>query len=1011
MIRASNIKKRLREPKIYYYELNLLLKLMHPNLAVDCIELAEYVNVTAFGFGEGLSQLADFFDNLASDLQVVNPLVDQLALVDKTLGEIIDFSSYFHDVLTRFTRTGVDSVTGELVSPFVSSGEFLQVLENLPGVDLASLGVTATPSDLRYTLKLDNTIQRTVPLALDIGDALRLDVSGSIDFEFDAVLDVTFGVSLDSGLFFVETSNTSSPHFSAQVSATLDADAQARLGFLAVGVTGGMATVSASAEILLIDSMTDDATEVSPLFGFDPPSSPGKITATELASFDTGSLSNTSFDGNASLTLPLTAALGTWTSPAGAMSVVWNDIRDPVQFILDTSQIQDIVNFNAITPDNLLDGLRELPSLLRGLAEGQAFGQNLPLIGSNASGLVRVADILEGFLDELAAFETAQDFALALAAAIGGGVQIDVNQGAVEFAFGLNQQIVGGAGDRVDFSIEEGVGVAPLRFGFQADGDFEVDGAIDVGLRFGISYADNVPLEERFYVAVGPDSDAELTFRADATINADAFLGFKEYSISGGTATIAGRTNDVIDPAKDASLRLELVDPGTSAADGKISLAEFLAGPQNVFGPLVIDGAIDVDLPFVPLPSTPVGDDPRLTLVWTDLADLESLTFTHTDLDSYLADASNFSIDSPLAGIEAVISMLDGLIDVDILNIPIPFINKPLRDVLDFAEEIVSFFEAVQSANPTDALALDSAMQNAIVAAGLNQLAGRSVLLTPNPNANSAEHDPSAGNFRYLLEYDYSFLSGSQEFDVGGGLFELNASLDADITFEAELEFGISREDGFFIVDKGPSAPAEIRLIAAFDAALDRIGGTFGPLEFGVLNGQAELVGFGIGIDLVDPNNSGGKISGSELAGSFSSVVRPGFGAGTAQLVMPMGIRIGGPEGPGVTTTFSASWDASSPNGLRFGPSNSRSPTDGFSPVKYELGEFVARIVNPLLVNIQNNNPLPDEIIEGAPHGNPLNRRHALRHSGAVWRDPEGGQVGLRYPTVGAEPPDRSTER
>jgi len=80
---------------------------------------------------------------------------------------------------------------------------------------------------------------------------------------------------------------------------------------------------------------------------------------------------------------------------------------------------------------------------------------------------------------------------------------------------------------------------------------------------------------------------------------------------------------------------------------------------------------------------------------------------------------------------------------------------------------------------------------------------------------------------------------------------------------------------------------------------------------------------------------------------------------------MPMGFRIGGPSGPGVTTNFDANWNANDPAVIHFGVSgNSTNPADGFGPVNFEMGDFIRGIIGPVIQNIKQYNPLPKDLID-----------------------------------------------
>jgi hypothetical protein len=186
-----------------------------------------------------------------------------------------------------------------------------------------------------------------------------------------------------------------------------------------------------------------------------------------------------------------------------------------------------------------------------------------------------------------------------------------------------------------------------------------------------------------------------------------------------------------------------------------------------------------------------------------------------------------------------------------------------------------------------------------------------------------------------------------------------------EITFDLDLTFGLNPEDGFFILDTGDEQDPEMSLEAGFDVVFERIGGSIGPLDYGVLNGHF-LLAAGFAVNLVDPNPPASgehKITVEELVGNFSTVFDPEI-TGNASLTFPqMGIRLG-EDGPGIITSFSAYWNADNPDTFTFGPEQSPDPRDGFGPIQFELGEFVHDLIGPVLHNIKKYNPLPDELVE-----------------------------------------------
>jgi len=162
--------------------------------------LNNFQNITASAFSLGLQQLGNYLASMASsdNLPGGNFLKKKLPLVNKSLSELIDFPTFFHDALTGATNARMDASL-----PFSNAGELLDVLLHLPGVNSAATGVQVTADDLRYTLRLDTPLTRTLPFDLGTGSPLKLKLNGDVMFALNIHITLTFGVNKSDGRFFI----------------------------------------------------------------------------------------------------------------------------------------------------------------------------------------------------------------------------------------------------------------------------------------------------------------------------------------------------------------------------------------------------------------------------------------------------------------------------------------------------------------------------------------------------------------------------------------------------------------------------------------------------------------------------------------------------------------------------------------------------------------------------------------------------------------------------------------
>ena len=320
-----------------------------------------------------------------------------------------------------------------------------------------------------------------------------------------------------------------------------------------------------------------------------------------------------------------------------------------------------------------------------------------------------------------------------------------------------------------------------------------------------------------------------------------------------------------------------------------------------------------------------------------------------------LSGATNYNSTTALAGLQAVINQINNWGNISLLNTNIPLVGMPIKSLFNFIQKGTSFFQAIINAGVSSGTAFNTAVMNAITAAGLDS---GSVTLTPQ-----SDNNPSTGVFHYLLNFLYNATGMTEPFNFGSSLFTVNANVNVGVAFNANIEFGLSKATGFYIVDRSTAANPEISLDTSVTANFNKVGGNFGPIAYGISNGVA-TVAFNVGLDLVSPNGAGGKIGTGDLTNTLGAVAQPEILPGSGgTLNLPIGFYLG-TGGPGAATTFTANWNPSNPTAFYFGSGNSTNPADGFSPVEFELGDFVNGIIGPLLQDVEQYNPLPQKLID-----------------------------------------------
>src|SRR5204862_4344835 len=141
-----------------------------------------------------------------------------------------DLDTLLHEQITKYTDVVQDQVTGALNQPFQTSQQLLNLLNTSHDGSQNQATNKVENSDLKYTLQLDKTIQKTFPFQLDVSSALDLQITGSITINLVTHIDVTFGVNRDTRIFFL--TEQANPVFTADTTATLNLAGDSGLGVL-----------------------------------------------------------------------------------------------------------------------------------------------------------------------------------------------------------------------------------------------------------------------------------------------------------------------------------------------------------------------------------------------------------------------------------------------------------------------------------------------------------------------------------------------------------------------------------------------------------------------------------------------------------------------------------------------------------------------------------------------------------------------------------------------------------
>ena len=886
--------------------------------------LSNLQNVSAGSFSGGIDLLTGALESLAStSISNLGIFQKKLPLLNESIASAVNFQQFFSTNLSNLTDE-VPNASGILTSPFQNADQLLSLLKTIPG---ATATDTANGSQIIYTLSFNKTISTTVPLSLNLGSELNLNVTSTLNFSCGVAVNVQFGVDGSTGNFFIVVSNQPAVTLTPSLTATVTGSAS--LGFLSVSITNGTVSGSGSGTITLVDPQTDS------------PPTPGIITANELASSNFSSLFNLSFTGSASASLPLSSTIPGINPVTLTMS--WPDITDPTNVSFNSSALTQFLGFNGLSFQTVLGYLQNLPTLLQNLAGPKGLGGSLAFLGSSVGQAVTLAnDLNTKVITPLQSqnITTVQGLETYLASQIqqissSSTLGLNVSSSDIDFSFEFKPSYSTSA----SWSLSKSIG--PSGFlSFQTSGSAPLSASLDAKLEVGISLTNLTNPTDDFYVIEGPSSQITGSFSASVNnITATATVGYlATVGISNGTASVSG------------TLSLPL---GSGSAGTHLTLTDLLANPTDLFGTPSFTGTASVHLPLSGLPGQTTNPLPYLGLSWADITNITNVTVDTSTINfSNLNPLANFDASSVLSSIGSIITLIQQWGGSSIMKTDIPLINEPVSSILDFASEAKQVFQQIQSITATTPSAFDAAVEAAPQAAGY--------LSSDVQMVAGAADNPGDQDFDYVLEF-HKTITSSIPFDFGPGFFSIDGDVGVSVTFDTSLEFGYDPADGLYIVGNSNPADPAVSLSVGVSANFNQIGGMFGPLSYGISNGTASG-NVALQINLDPPGDNGSKISGSDMLSNLASIIVPSI-TGSANLNLPIGLAIGS-DGPGVTTTFSASWDPSRAQPFEFGPDNSTDITDGFGPVNYDLGEFVNKIIGPVLQDIQADNPIPQSVLD-----------------------------------------------
>ncbi len=594
-------------------------------------------------------------------------------------------------ILARIFESGSDGFRLEDLLDIDDPDALRQALDDLDGDD-GNVSYTATGATTLFDVEILKTLSGQADLDVEtdlFGGSIGL--SGLLDVSVDVALALRIGVDADG--FFVDTSTAGPEIVASNFQVAGDVDAGGQFGFLKVELTNAALQIDPGVAIefdlfepgggdgrLRLSEMTDALDFVGLSVARDPASTQDLVFTADVEA--------------AALIEGLDAP---FTLLDSQLQFTWADVTDVagVELSVVGGLGDDLRSFLDFDAQEMLDNLVMLRDQL------VAFDADVPFVERGLDALIDTASIFqERILDPLsvsdgtgsvfARFPTVQDLVNSIAGATGFepetlGLELDTDAASdtfLELTYHVNlvANLVG-LQEELGFDFDLESGLADVDFNALAGLDVDVLVEFDVGVDLqeiaaAVSAGETPDFLDSIFLRNGMASGV-LTLTA-ANVDAGARFGFVDVRVVGGSGVAT------------PTLTAVLLDPGTSAADGRTSIQELidnLANPDALLD-AEFSGMASFTLPLAvpflgitsPIAATTVG------LAIPDLSDPTGIEVTGPSFEDLL-NFDRMTAGSFVSLLGQVSDWLEGVRQSDLVaNFDLPFVSDALNGVFDLAD-------------------------------------------------------------------------------------------------------------------------------------------------------------------------------------------------------------------------------------------------------------------------------------------------------------------------------------
>jgi hypothetical protein len=546
-------------------------------------------------------------------------------------------------------------------------------------------GLIPAQNELLFHVVLD--AHRAANLPIDLGAqgknlGLSLDASAQLAVDAELKADLSFGIDLTSflanpsggigaGAVFVKVDDLEA-HANVQAS---NLNFGATLGFLHLGVAGGSAAVSGSANVTVSDPGTDPGTEPD-----------GKISLAELQGVSSlASLVSFTPAGTLQVVLPVSASIGDFSTPTDPASQPTITISDSDLFHnapdFQTNNFGNLLDFGSLGPQQVLQALVGVGTWLQGFGNLPLMKTAIPFVHGQTVGSVINAGtaFTKGLLNQLETsggdptFGSAQALADKLASVLNlpaSAIAAHYDPSTNELTYHVNLDYTFAPQPlplNVNLNLDDLAGLS-------TSATLNLTANADVQFTFGFQMVN--PLDP---------SQSVAPFIDNASVTGAASLGVDNFQATARFAVVAVHVNSG-SAGVNASLTL---NPTNSQGGSRILLSDLSGLAVNP----TLTGSAHLDLQDISIDagvlSTPPTAHPSMHVLLPDfIHDPSNIQITTQDIDQLLA-LQGLDLGKIVAQLQSALHTLSTYSSFSFLDSKLPVINKSIMDLIDYASPLV----------------------------------------------------------------------------------------------------------------------------------------------------------------------------------------------------------------------------------------------------------------------------------------------------------------------------------